>query len=478
MSRNVLTYKNLAVVLAAYAALLVFFSAIARPQIRYSPKTEEATGISGVVGEVYEGITVRQKFTFEGAYIQKISLMPGTYNRKNEGKEIFSLKDSSGTVIWEKEYPASEMRNDAVLNLEVKRDISALGSEFVLEIAGSGNREGSAPTFYLGTNPAETGSIDVTDARDTGARIAGSLYLNLYGREESGNEAVFWTLAGTLAAVIAAVWLASMRKLKRGEGSLLTHFLDDMGKYGFLIRQLVVRDFKTKYKRSVLGVLWSFLNPLLTMAVQYVVFSTIFRSGIENFPVYLLSASILFNFFNEAVGNGLGSITGNASLLTKVSIPRYIYPLSGVLSSMVNLILSTIPLLLVVFITGGHVSLAYACVPFLYLALMLFCLGLGMLLATSMVYFRDTMFLWGIVSLLWMYATPIFYPETIIPDRFRFLLRCNPMYYYLKFFRTVLMENSVPDLSVIASCVIWSVAMLTVGALVFERHQKRFTLYI
>ncbi len=473
MSRKVLTYKNLTFVLVLYAAVLAVFSVIAAPQILYSPETEEASGINGVIGEVCEGRTIGQRFTFDGDYIQKISLMPGTYNRVNAGKEVFTLKALSGEVIWEKEFPVSKLRNDTVLNLRVQKDISEYGSDFLLEITGYGNQAGTAPTFYLGTNPIETGQI-----RDNDVESEGSLYMNLYGRRESGNRKVFWALAGLLAAAVVLIWCSSMRRLADGGSSLLIRLLDDFGRYKFLVRQLVVRDFKTKYKRSVLGVLWSFLNPLLTMAVQYVVFSTIFRSGIENFPVYLLSASILFNFFNEAVGNGLGSITGNASLLTKVSIPRYIYPLSRVLSSAINLLLSSIPLLIVVLITGGHVNRAYLCVPFLYLVLLVFCLGFGMLLATSMVYFRDTMFLWGIVSLLWMYATPIFYPETIIPERFRFILRCNPMYYYLKFFRTVLMEEAVPDLSIIAMCVIWALIMLLVGTLIFEKNQKKFTLYI
>lgn len=473
MSQKVLTYKNLAIVIGCYMVILAVFFFVAAPQIKYSPKAAEGFGINGVVGEVCEGRTIRQRFVFDGTYIQNITLMSGTYNRQNEGSEIFTLKNLAGEIIWEEEIPAKELKNDVVLNLMIKKDISQYGSEFFLEITGKGNQPLTAPTFYKGENPAAYGSIE-----DNKMFVDGNLYINIYGRKESHNQTVFCVVAILTLAAIVIIWFSSMRKLRQGRNNLLICLLNDYGRYKFLVKQLVLRDFKTKYKRSALGILWSFLNPILTMTVQYIVFSTIFRSGIENFPVYLLSASILFNFFNESVGNGLGSITGNVSLITKVAIPKYIYPVSRVLSSAINLLLSSIPLLIVVLITGENINMAYLCIPFLYGTLLIFCLGFGMLLATSMVYFRDTQFLWGIVSLLWMYATPIFYPETIIPNRFRFILRCNPMYYYLKFFRTILMDEMAPDMFLFVMCIVWAVVMLAVGALVFEKYQKKFTLYV
>lgn len=473
MSQKVFTYKNLAVVIICYLFLLVIFFWVAAPQIQYSPKTAEALGINGVVGEVCEGRTIRQRFAFDGAYIQKITLMSGTYNRQNEGSEIFILKDSAGETIWEEEIPTRELKNDTLLNLIVKKDISNYKGDLYLEITGRGNQPSTAPTFYKAENPTVCKTME-----DDKGIMDGSLYISIYGRVTSNNRIIFCVITILALTGILVLWYFSMWKIKRGEENLLICLLNDYGKYKFLIKQLVLRDFKTKYKRSVLGILWSFLNPLLTMAIQYIVFSTIFRSGIENFPVYLLSASILFNFFNESVGNGLGSITGNAALITKVAIPKYIYPVSRVLSSAINLLLSSIPLLIVVLITGENISTAYLCIPFLYGTLLIFCLGFGMILATSMVYFRDTQFLWGIASLLWMYATPVFYPETIIPYRFQFILRCNPMYYYLKFFRTILMDGNAPDMFLFVMCIVWSAVMLITGALVFEKFQKKFTLYV
>lgn len=146
---------------------------------------------------------------------------------------------------------------------------------------------------------------------------------------------------------------------KRGKTTVLFNMLFVLKKYKFLIKQLVKRDFKVRYKRSVLGVFWSFLNPLLMMIVQYVVFSQLFKSDIENYPVYLLSGTVIFNFFNEGVGQSLTSIVGNAPLITKVYLPKYIYPVTRVFSSGINLLMSLIPLIIAALITGEKITWAF-----------------------------------------------------------------------------------------------------------------------
>ena len=173
----------------------------------------------------------------------------------------------------------------------------------------------------------------------------------------------------------------------RRKSPLLLMTLIAIRKYRFLIRQLVSRDFKSKYKRSVFVVLWSFLNPLLTMFVQYIVFSNLFRLDIPYYPVYLLCGIVMFNYFSEACGMTLGSIVGNANLITKVYMPKYIYPLTRVLSSFVNLLISMVPLFIVTFASGLYPTKAYLLMPFVLISLMIFCLGFGMLLEAAMVLF-------------------------------------------------------------------------------------------
>ena len=249
-------------------------------------------------------------------------------------------------------------------------------------------------------------------------------------------------------------------------------------KYRFLIRQLVARDFRTKYKRSVLGMFWSFLNPLLMMLIQYFVFSTIFKSDVPNFAAYLIIGTVMFNFFNEACGMALGSIVGNASLITKVYMPKYIYPLTRVMSSMVNLAISLIPMLIVCVITGVEFHKSAMLAFFFLICLTVFSLGLGLLLSVSMVFFRDTQFLWGVLSMMWMYATPIFYPETILPEEFKFVLQVNPLYHFLKNARLCILGGISPEPAVYVQCLLMALGALLVGALVFRKAQDRFVLYL
>lgn len=256
----------------------------------------------------------------------------------------------------------------------------------------------------------------------------------------------------------------------------VTRLADAFKRYGYLLRQLVSRDFKSKYKRSVLGVLWSFLNPLLTMMVQYIVFSTLFRGDIPNYPLYLLSGIVCFNFFSEASNMALQSITGNASLITKVYVPKYIYPLSRVLSSTINLLMALIPLLMVMLLTRTPVRPAILLLPIGLVCLVGFCMGIGFILSTMMVFFRDTQFLWGVVSMLWMYATPVFYPESIIPAKFMLVYKCNPLYHIIRFIRIVLIQGTSPEPKAYALCLMASFAPLLIGALVFKKNQDKFVL--
>lgn len=281
------------------------------------------------------------------------------------------------------------------------------------------------------------------------------------------------------AAAAAAVWYTvEVWRRKKGKYSFLFGTADVLRKYSFLIRQLVARDFKVRYKRSVLGVFWSFLNPMLTMAVQYMVFSRLFRSDIENYPVYLLSGLVVFNFFNEGVGQALGSIVYNAPLITKVYIPKYIYPVTKVLSSGINLVMSLVPLVAAAILTGERMTRAYLMLPYLLVCVMVFTAGLGMVLAAGMTFFRDVQFLWGILSMLWMYLTPLFYPVSIVPEGFRSVIMCNPMYVFVNAVRTIVMDAAAPRPSVFAQCSLAAFVMLAAGGFVFKKTQDRFIFYI
>lgn len=249
-------------------------------------------------------------------------------------------------------------------------------------------------------------------------------------------------------------------------------------RYSFLLEQLVKRNFNTKYRQSVLGVLWSFLNPLMTMAVQYLVFSQLFRSDISHFPVYLLTGIILFSFFNECVTLGMDSIVLNGPLITKVAMPKLIYPLSRSISSFISLVISLVPLLGAMLLSGTPLTPALLLVPAAIVLLFLFSLGMSLILCTLNVFFRDTRFLWSVVSLLWTYATPIFYPISIIPAAWQPIFRLNPMFQFIDFLRTVILRGAWPSWGQWGACLLCAALPLALGLLVFRRNEHKFVFHL
>lgn len=252
------------------------------------------------------------------------------------------------------------------------------------------------------------------------------------------------------------------------------NIVNDLKKYKFLIQQLVSRDFKTKYKRSFLGVLWSLLNPLLTMAVQYIVFSALFRFDLPHYQVYLLSGIVMFNFFQEATSQALVSITGNASLITKVYMPKYVFPVTKVLSACINLGFSLIALYLMIIFSGVKITWLHLLLPFPIINMLLFTIGFSLILSALMVFFRDMQFLYGVAIMLWMYITPIFYPENIIGGKYRLILQLNPMYHYIRYTRNIILDNSIPTITAHIICLIFSIGTLIIGWILFRKSENKF----
>lgn len=246
-----------------------------------------------------------------------------------------------------------------------------------------------------------------------------------------------------------------------------------------LLKQLIIRDIKLKYRRSYLGYLWSILNPLMLMMVLVVVFSNLFRFDIPNFPLYLISGQIIFNFMVESTNNAVWSITGNASLLKKTYVPKYIFTISKVGSSLVNLFFSLGALLLVMVITGAEFSWNLLFFPFIILQLLIFCLGISLFLAAATVFFRDIQYLWGVFVSMWMYLTPIFYPATIISEEYQALYRgANPMYWYIEQFRDIVLYAKFPQTDSILMGSGLALLVLVLGAWYFNKKQDEFILYI
>jgi len=248
--------------------------------------------------------------------------------------------------------------------------------------------------------------------------------------------------------------------------------------YSYLFSLLVKKDMKKKYRGSVLGVLWSLLNPLLYAGVLTLVFSTLFDRTIENFVVYLLSGYLLFTFFSSTTTSTLGSIIQAAPLIKKVYIPKYILPLSKIVSEFIFFLITLVVLFVMMLVTGFEVTLYIFYAPLYVLLLFVFSCGVGLILATVTVFFRDTQHLYGVLTTLLMYASAIFYPADIIPDKYRFVLTFNPIYHFIKGFRDGIYYGVPMDYTNLVICAVLAMVSLAAGVVIFERNQDRFILYI
>ena len=266
-----------------------------------------------------------------------------------------------------------------------------------------------------------------------------------------------------------------------------SHAKNDFEKDKYILRQLLTKDFKIKYRRSILGVAWSVLNPLLMMVVMSIVFSTIFgqsRNGSitpEMYPLYLIVGNITFSVMSESTNQALMSIIAASSLLKKVKVHRWVFPVQKVLFSLVNFAFSLVAVALVMLwfrvLPTWHLILLPVC---LFL-LMCFCMGLGMMLSALAVFFRDVMHLWTVVITAWMYLTPIFWTTDYIGQMahwIQVLVVVNPMFNYLQFMRDIFLFNTTPSMLTLGLCVFWAVAALVVGYAVFHKTEHKFILYI
>ena len=250
-------------------------------------------------------------------------------------------------------------------------------------------------------------------------------------------------------------------------------------KYKDLLLELVSRDIKLKYRRSFLGYVWSILNPLLIMIVLTIVFSSMFRFEITNYPVYLFTGNLIFNYMSQATNMSLNSVLDNAALIKKAYVPKYIFVLSRVLSSMVDLIFSLAALVIVMAVTRSQFSFYTLLFPFVFLQLMVFTLGLSLFLAQACVFFRDVRYIYNAVITAWTYLTPIFYPVEMLPEGVKWCVKhLNPMYFYVGQFRDVIYANRLPGIGIVLEGCIVAVLMLIVGVWSFSRTQDRFILYI
>jgi ABC-type polysaccharide/polyol phosphate export permease len=246
-------------------------------------------------------------------------------------------------------------------------------------------------------------------------------------------------------------------------------------KYRELIYQLTRRDILTRYKRSVLGIAWTMLNPLGMMLVLAFAFSQIFRFDTGgNYATYVLSGLIAWNFFSQTTTACMNSLVWGGGLFQRIYIPRSTFAISSMFTGVVNWLFSMVPLLIIILATQHSLPWTVVTFPISMILLFAFSLGVGLLLSAIGIYFPDVVEMYQIILSAWMYLTPIIYPETIIPPGMQWVFRINPMYYLVKLFRLSVYDGALPSAADLVPAVLFSLAMLVAGWVFFTYRSKEF----
>jgi len=249
-------------------------------------------------------------------------------------------------------------------------------------------------------------------------------------------------------------------------------------RYRELIWELALKELKVRYKRSALGFLWALLNPALMMVVLTLVFSTILRFGIPHYAIFLLSVLMPWTFFAQSLGYAVESIVGNGDLIKKVAVPKLVFPVAAVVSNVINLLLSLIPLALIVAVMRHPFYATWLYLPVPIVALIIFTLGMTFLLAAANVYYRDVAHIVQVVLSAWFYFTPIIYALDFVPQNLRWLFKLNPIIYVLNGFRLAVYYGMLPRWPSIVASFLCAFIALFVGFAVFRKYQDDFVFYV
>ncbi|MEQ2603575.1 ABC transporter permease [Dorea longicatena] len=256
----------------------------------------------------------------------------------------------------------------------------------------------------------------------------------------------------------------------------MTRYIENFKKFQPLLYELVARDVKIKYRKSVLGVLWTLLNPLMMMIILSIVFSNLMKFDVQNYSLYLLCGQILFNFYNEATSGAMTSILGNAPLIKKVYIPKYLFVVSRIASSSINILSSFCALILVMLFTRQelHFTMFLVVIPLVYL--IIFSMGVGLILAALTVKFRDIMHLYTVFLTGLMYLTPVIYPMSMLPGWVYKIVSINPLTMIMVIFRNVVIYNTIPSVGEFIVPLIIVIVTFFLGLWVFYKQQDKFIL--
>ena len=249
-------------------------------------------------------------------------------------------------------------------------------------------------------------------------------------------------------------------------------------RFRFLFEELVKRDFKKKYKRTMLGLAWSVLSPLLLLLVMRIIFTHFFGRNMEHYTTYLFCGNLVFQFFSEATSQGMTSLVSNASIYSKVNVPKYLFLLSKNVQTLINFGLSLI--VFFIFCVIDHITFTWRLAALIYpiVLLLIFNFGVGLILASLFVFFKDMSYLWSIFLRLLMYLSAIFYTVDTYPPKMQRFFLANPVYAFIKYFRCVVIDMELPSLKYHMLLLGYTSAAMLIGGFIYKKYNKRFMYYL
>ena len=252
----------------------------------------------------------------------------------------------------------------------------------------------------------------------------------------------------------------------------------ELRKHQFLFEELVKRDFKKKYKRTVLGMGWSMLMPILTLLVMKLVFEQFFGREMRHYTTYLFCGNLLFGWFAESTNLGMRSLYGNSGIFTKVNVPKYLFLFAGSVQTLINFALTLVVFFFFCWLDGVDFTWRFLLLAYPVATLMAFNVGVGLVLSALFIFFRDMDYLWRVFLQLLMYGSAIFYTIDGFSDRAKVVFACNPVYRHIAYFREVVLAGTVPSPGTHLALAGFALAALTLGALMYKRYNTHFLYYV
>ena len=259
---------------------------------------------------------------------------------------------------------------------------------------------------------------------------------------------------------------------------MIKRVIQTLKEHKFLFEELVKRDFKQKYKRTVLGMGWSILNPLLTLLVMRLVFTRFFGRNMEHYTTYLFAGNLIFSYFKESTNGGMQSLMSNANIFTKINVPKYMFLFSKNVSAVINFALTLVVFFVFVAIDGVPFRPSMAGIIYPIITLTMFNVGVGMILSAMFVFFRDTQYLYDVFTMLLMYLSAIFYNADSYTGRVQRLFLMNPVYCNIKYVRVAVLEGHLPSPAFHALLFFYGMLALIIGGIIYKTCNQKFLYYV